>query len=83
MALAYARATPDLGVVASTLAHLPTDCGACTKCVDVCPTRVPLREMFDFANRKLVETRAARAMTYVDSPAGPLLPQARSGSSSG
>jgi NAD-dependent dihydropyrimidine dehydrogenase PreA subunit len=72
VALAYARATPDLGIVASTLAHLPADCGACTKCVDVCPTRVPLRELFSFANRKLQEVVAARSagVPTLPAPAG-------------
>ncbi len=60
VALAYARATPDLGSVAPTLRHLPADCGACDKCVRICPTRVPLKDLFVFANRKLTEVEAAR-----------------------
>jgi succinate dehydrogenase/fumarate reductase-like Fe-S protein len=53
VALAYTRATPDLKHVAATLAHLPADCGACTLCVDTCPTRVPLRDLFAYGNRQL------------------------------
>ncbi len=75
VALSYARATPDLGVIASTLAHLPADCGQCTKCVDICPTRVPLRELFVFANRKLAEVTAARAADI----GTPLLPAPAAG----
>lgn len=62
VALAYARATPDLGHVAATLQRLPADCGTCTRCVDICPRRVPLRELFVHANAKLEQVRAVRRL---------------------
>lgn len=65
VALAYTRATPDLGHVASTLDRLPADCGDCTLCQTHCPSRVPLRSLFAYANRKLSEMEALRA------PSGP------------
>lgn len=61
VALAWTRATPDLAVVAGTLKHLPADCGSCTKCVDICPPRVPLLDLFAYANRKLDQVVAAKA----------------------
>jgi succinate dehydrogenase/fumarate reductase-like Fe-S protein len=68
VALAWTRATPDLGVVASTLKHLPADCGSCTKCVDICPPRVPLLDLFAYANRKLGEVQAAKAGVLPNPP---------------
>ncbi len=58
VALAYTRATPDLGHVATTLRHLPADCGTCNRCVEVCPRQVPLKEIFEYGNRKLDEVLA-------------------------
>ncbi len=70
VALAYSRATPDLEIVSSTLRHLPTDCGSCTQCVDICPTHVPLLDLFSYANRKLDEVRTAKAGATLALPSG-------------
>jgi ferredoxin len=59
VALAWSRATPELGHVEASLRRLPMDCGTCRRCEEICPREVPLRELFEFANRKLDEVRAA------------------------
>lgn len=59
VARAWTRATPDLTHVAASLERLPEACGSCRRCEEVCPTRVPLRDLFVWANEQLDETRRA------------------------
>jgi succinate dehydrogenase/fumarate reductase-like Fe-S protein len=59
IALAHARATPDLVHVREAVARADA-CVHCTACQDACPRGVPLKEMFSFARRKLDEVERWR-----------------------
>lgn len=67
VALAWTRATPDLTHVAAALERLPDACGSCRRCEEVCPTRVPLNELFVWGNARLDDTRRAMSATSATS----------------
>lgn len=61
VALAYARATPDLPrarAAVEALDRCPGCSGAERACERVCPRGVPIRELLAFAKRKLAEVDA-------------------------
>ncbi len=60
VAVAWSRATPDLTHVAKTLQQLPAACGSCRACVEACPRRLPLLDLFSWSNRQLDHVLTAR-----------------------
>jgi len=61
VALAWTRSTAEIAATAPVLERLPADCGDCRACEEACPTRIPMRELFQAGNRLLASMRAAGA----------------------
>ena len=53
VALSWTRSSADLAAAAPTLRRLPAACGSCRACEAACPRQVPLRALFESANRRL------------------------------
>ncbi len=60
VALAWARSGADARAAAAALELLPSACGTCRACEAACPREVPLRALFEHANRRLGALAARR-----------------------
>lgn len=76
--VSFSRATPDLPRARGALAAISAD--SLVRSEAVCPTRVPLRAIFELLNRKLTQLDAIRAdAVHFQAPPEPKPPESTAG----